>query len=370
MNTCIKVSVCKGCLEVSDDGESLNLLELLHDSVMIKSLKEVCKFEIRTRTKIGLYSEQLCNDGLIKKVQADRVYRNVFIVKDFYKSQSLKSKLALEGLGRFDMVLKAVVIENCQVDWKYECEESKSNWTIKMKTKLARSLALFKGKNPFIFENTEEGLIARSEIRFGPPITLINGFPCFDVPEFDGHRKNVFYINKTSVIEQQKALVKESKKMTGPNKAKPVRHRRRDFVQAKGNCCFKGTRETLDSFKATCDQSIPGQSRDFIKDLVVIGQFDKKAILAMRNGTDGSKEIWIFDQHACDERINLEKFQRSGKEMTRDEMNMKACRSAFKFGDSLTYLKQEEIIKSLEECNEPFHCAHGRPTCWLLAKLK
>ena len=37
----------------------------------------------------------------------------------------------------FEIVLKAVIIENYQVDWKYECEESKSNWSVKI-TKLAQ----------------------------------------------------------------------------------------------------------------------------------------------------------------------------------------------------------------------------------------
>ena len=116
-------------------------------------------------------------------------------------------------------------------------------------------------------------------------------------------------------------------------------------------------------------RTVTGQSRDFIKDLTVIGQFDKKAILAKRTGNDGSKEIWMFDQHACVERINLEKLK-TELTMTREEMNMKACRTAVKFGDSLTLSEQEEIIKNLEKCNEPFHCAHGRPTCWFLVKLK
>lgn len=193
MNISGKVSITKGCLEVSDDGESLNLMGLSQDSIVIKSLQSICcPYEIRTRTKIGLYSEQLCNDGHIRKVQADRIYRNVFIVKDFYKNQSLKCRIASEGLGRFETILKAVIMENCQVNWRYECEESKSNWIITMNTKLARCLALFKGKPPFIFESTEKGLIARSEIRFGPPITLLNGFPCFDAPELEENRKNVF----------------------------------------------------------------------------------------------------------------------------------------------------------------------------------
>ena len=367
-NISVKASVCKGCLEVSDDGESFNLMEMLKESIFVRRIKDICHYEIRTRTILGLYSERLCNDGLIQKVGADRIYRNIFMIKDFYNNQSLKSKIALEGLGIFENILKAVIMENCDIDWKYECEESKSNWSIKMKSKIARGLALFKRKHQFIFEKTDIGFMARCEHNFGPPIILIKGFPSFDEPEFVGPQRNVFYINRNDAVGDIKTTKNECFKMNLPKKI--FKYHRKPLKEARGNCCFKGFRETLDFLKATDDENIPGQSRDFIKDLKVIGQFDKKAILAKRKGLEGGEEIWMFDQHACAERINLEKLMRSELQMTRDEMNMKACRSAVKFGDLLTNSEQEEIIKNLEKCNEPFHCAHGRPTCWLLAKLK
>ena len=367
-NISIKLSVCKGSLEVYDDGEMLDLCELSKKSVLIKSLKDICTYEIRTRKKLGLFSEQLCTDGSIRKIEPDRIFRNVFIIRDFYNNQSLKSKIALAGLNRFEMILKAVIIENCKVDWKYECEESKSNWSVKMKTKLARSLALFKNKYEFIFENTDQGFVVRSESKFGPPIILINGFPSFDQDYVNFTFKNVFYINKFPGNDEKKTLTKQFQSAYVP---KHVKLPRKGLVQASENCCFKGTREELNVFKANNCQNIPGQSRDFIKNLILIGQFDKKAILAKRKANDGSEEIWMFDQHACAERINLERLMGTEQStMTREEMNMKACRSAVKFGDSLTLSEQGEIIKSLEKCNEPFHCAHGRPTCWLLAKLQ
>lgn len=139
---------------------------------------------------------------------------------------------------------------------------------------------------------------------------------------------------------------------------------------------FKGTKDVIEAFKIN-EQSklkISRQSRDFLKDLKAIGQFDLKGILAKRNCKE-FYEIWIFDQHACDERINLEKILFDLGEMTtetihnRDEINMKACRSAVKFGDKLNSTEQEEILKKLGNCLEPFHCAHGRPTCWLLARI-
>ena len=145
------------------------------------------------------------------------------------------------------------------------------------------------------------------------------------------------------------------------------------LISAQNDKTFKGTRGTIEAFKID-EQSrteISGQSRDFLKDLKVIGQFDFKGILAQRNCKE-FHEIWMFDQHACAERINLEKLiHENGTKINynRDEMNMKACRSAVKFGDKLTKSEQEEILTKLSNCLEPFHCAHGRLTCWLLARI-
>eukprot|EP00186_Timspurckia_oligopyrenoides_P005266 CAMPEP_0182448802 /NCGR_PEP_ID=MMETSP1172-20130603/29990_1 /TAXON_ID=708627 /ORGANISM="Timspurckia oligopyrenoides, Strain CCMP3278" /LENGTH=367 /DNA_ID=CAMNT_0024645819 /DNA_START=245 /DNA_END=1348 /DNA_ORIENTATION=+ len=39
-----------------------------------------------------------------------------------------------------------------------------------------------------------------------------------------------------------------------------------------------------------------------------------------------------------------------------------ACRSAIKFGDSLTVSESESLISRLALCRYPFYCAHGRPS--------
>ena len=47
----------------------------------------------------------------------------------------------------------------------------------------------------------------------------------------------------------------------------------------------------------------------------------------------------------------------------------RACRSAIMFGDALTRDECEAVVATLARCNDPFHCAHGRPTLTVLAKL-
>ena len=111
-----------------------------------------------------------------------------------------------------------------------------------------------------------------------------------------------------------------------------------------------------------------GWGRSFLERLQVIGQFDKKCIAASV-WTEKETQIWMFDQHASHERVNLEKIMSSDDNITREDANMKACKSAFRFGDQLTHEDQTKIVTELAKCREPFHCAHGRPTCWLLARI-
>lgn len=285
----------------------------------------------------------------------------------------MRCKLALDGLKKFEKILKVVIIENCNIDWIYDCDDSKTHFVVKMmKTKLGRCLTLFKGKYQIIFEPTSKGIetIATCEKYKEEPIILLKGLPHEGMKTLN--LKNVIYVNYNSIDEQISANPKAQPKMK-QNQVKTVSKKTellRGAVEASSEI-FKGVRESLDAFKVDNNRTlnVPGQSRDFLKDLRVIGQFDKKAILAKRSVPEFD-EIWMFDQHACAERINLETLMRSSPNLSRDEMNMKACRSAIKFGDQIDLFQQEEIIKQLEKCQEPFHCAHGRPTCWLLAKIR
>lgn len=269
----------------------------------------------------------------------------------------------MECLKIFERTLKLVVIENCNIDWIYECEDSKTRFNIKMiKTKLGRFNALFKGKHEIIFETGIKGIetLAACENYKEHPVILYKGLPI----ESNKVHKNAVYINYNDIDakEPYKGVVNHNEKIP------KVKLGLRGLVEGRADK-FKGTRECLETFKALNSVvCMAGQSRDFLKDLIIIGQFDKKAIMAKRS-TPKFDEIWMFDQHACSERINLENLMKSNSNLSRDDMNMKACKSAIKFGDELDFSQQETILKGLEHCQEPFHCAHGRPTCWLLAKL-
>lgn len=244
-----------------------------------------------------------------------------------------------------------------------------------MRTRLLRCNAVFKSKYQFIFETSLPNITTVAKV-VGKPyrehaVILYDGIPLINDVIVSKHLEpktsdNIFYINynnmdlnlksktaKYEIITQSKMMIKNPKPLISSEKS-----------------LFKGKRESLSSFMVNekVRENIHGQSREFLSDLIVIGQFDKKAIIAKRT-CEEFDEIWMFDQHACAERINLENLMNSSVEMTRDEMNMRACRSAIKFGDLLDLNEQMKIIKNLESCQEPFHCAHGRPTCWLLAKI-
>ena len=233
-----------------------------------------------------------------------------------------------------------------------------------IKTKAGRCNALFKGKHQIIFETGVKGIetLATCENFKEHPIVLYRGLPYETTTK---KLKNTFYINYSNLDDTATKLKTPVQQQQSQKKGLSLR----GVVEARCDQ-FKGTREYLESFKVNnITINVPGQSREFLKDLIVIGQFDKKAILAKRS-TIEFEEIWMFDQHACAERINLENLMKSECKLSLEEMKMKACRSAIKFGDELEFPQQERIIKQLENCKEPFHCAHGRTTCWLLAKLK
>ena len=114
-NLKLKLGVERGSIEIEDDGESLNLLEMKNNSILLKSkaefmfvwkdnllwfwdLRNICDYKIRTRTKLGLNSEQLENDGKIVKTEADRLYRNVFIIENIYKKVHARKKQKLDIL--------------------------------------------------------------------------------------------------------------------------------------------------------------------------------------------------------------------------------------------------------------------------------
>lgn len=281
----------------------------------------------------------------------------------------MRCKVALDGLLRFEKMIKIVFVENCNIDWVYDCEDSRTHCAVKiMKTKLGRCLALFKGKYQIIFETTIKGIetLATCATYKEEPIVLLKGLPYESTQLLS--LKNVLYVNYNNIEGQYIPKTHRKIKQDQVRAISKKTELKRGAIEARSDR-FKGFRENLDVFKVQTTLNAPGQARAFLKDLLVIGQFDKKAIITKRSVSEFD-EIWMFDQHACAERINLETLMRTCPNLNREEMNMKACKSAIKFGDQIDTFEQEEIIKQLEKCQEPFHCAHGRPTCWLLAKIR
>jgi DNA mismatch repair ATPase MutL len=78
--------------------------------------------------------------------------------------------------------------------------------------------------------------------------------------------------------------------------------------------------------------------------------------------------IYIIDQHAADERVQLEMICMH-KDVLRatEEEKLIACMNAVKLTDELDMVSQEKIIFALSKCSFPFICAHGRPTIILLS---
>lgn len=61
-------------------------------------------------------------------------------------------------------------------------------------------------------------------------------------------------------------------------------------------------------------------------------------------------DIWIKDQE-----ISIEKLRRHA-------VATMACHSSIRFNRSLTMEEMKKVIADLEQCEQPFHCPHGRPT--------
>ncbi|KAF8563803.1 hypothetical protein P879_09376 [Paragonimus westermani] len=63
------------------------------------------------------------------------------------------------------------------------------------------------------------------------------------------------------------------------------------------------------------------------------------------------------------------KLTKALKEIVCPYLRLRACRTAIRFGDPLDRSERRKLIDELSNCRLPFQCAHGRPTCVLLAKL-
>lgn len=94
--------------------------------------------------------------------------------------------------------------------------------------------------------------------------------------------------------------------------------------------------------------------------LNVIGQSAEKEFIFCYHITE--RRIICFDQHAADERIRYEiLLDTLGQHPENlDEIKSQACHGAIRFGDSLTLIDCQELIKRLLQCKIPYKCAHSR----------
>lgn len=292
-------------------------------------------------------------------------------------------EFASKRINEFENTFKIVMIENVNVNWKYECTDSSTLYNIKMKTKQLRFKSLFNSKqmlefDPPSFDSIET--IARLKNRSSHFVILVLGMPAEEsIHNSSISTKDLLYVN-FKYLEATKKLKNQILNRKSCSNSIPSlmgNDLKGRFIVSSRQDRLKGTPEIYHEFSVDKNLMYKDESRTvdraFMKDLIVMGQFDLKTIVAKRK-EGGYEQIWLFDQHACSERINLEKILNNQTEkksnITREEANMIACKSAIKFGDYMGIETQTEIIKSLSECDEPFHCAHGRPTCWLVAKLE
>ena len=61
-------------------------------------------------------------------------------------------------------------------------------------------------------------------------------------------------------------------------------------------------------------------------------------------------DIWQRDRH-----INLASLREHA-------IATMACHSSIRFNRSLTTEEMQQVIEDLNQCEQPFHCPHGRPT--------
>lgn len=242
------------------------------------------------------------------------------------------------------------------INWIFKCHPKSISLNVSGRSLRERCLNLY--KQPIIID----GNVVSSAKKWNRPcVYLLDDFPS------DKHEQNpendVIFVKESSSEYNSKTETKIVKVKVEKPRTKIVGR-----ILSSASAVLQGSRTDISYLKRDSDKIKYTAERSFLGNLQLIGQFDKKCIVA-KEERDRETLIWLFDQHACHERINLERIL-GDKSISREDANMKACKSSVRFGDVLTEDVQCEIIRELAKCKEPFHCAHGRPTCWLIATLR
>lgn len=252
--------------------------------------------------------------------------------------------------------VKAVLAVQTEINWIFKCQPKSISLVASGISTRTRCLNIY--KQPVIIDGST---VLSSKKWTRPCVYLIDGFPS-DRTERKTD-KDVIFVNESSDNV-------EVKPHYGMPKLKSERSYSR-MVNAKfssASAILKGSRSDLSNLKSENGSIKYTPNRSFLCNLKIIGQFDKKCIVAKEECSNETR-LWLFDQHACHERINLERLLVDGN-LHREEANMKACKLSVRFGDALNLYEQNGILRDLATCKKPFHCAHGRPTCWLFASLR
>lgn len=243
-----------------------------------------------------------------------------------------------------------------EINWIFKCQPK--NISLMVSGKFIRDRCLNIYKQMVVID----GITVSSTKKWTRPcVYLLDGFPS-DRPERKAD-KDVIFVNELRGNFRMKHNDELPK-----FKAERSYSRMVNVKSSSASAILKGFRSDPSNLKSENGNIKFTPDRRFLSNLKIIGQFDKKCIVA-KEECNNETRLWLFDQHACHERINLERLLADGN-LPREEANMKACKSSVRFGDALNLNLQNEIIQDLATCKEPFHCAHGRPTCWLLATLR
>lgn len=67
----------------------------------------------------------------------------------------------------------------------------------------------------------------------------------------------------------------------------------------------------------------------------------------------------VLDSFEADKRIDEEQFRNKS-------IATLACHSSVRFNEYLSHEEMETLVEQLRECNQPYHCPHGRPTFMII----
>ena len=56
------------------------------------------------------------------------------------------------------------------------------------------------------------------------------------------------------------------------------------------------------------------------------------------------------------------------KKMEKKKIATMACHHSIRFNRSLTMQEMNEVVRQLNDCENPYHCPHGRPTILSMSK--